>query len=157
MAVGNGLKNYKQASYPIDHSLGPGFLGYIRKNLNPWNWLYFSGRAQRAEIWSLLGLIAIVMAVSLTIAKVTLPSEAQTFHVISLATIVPTIPLAIPFWVTMVRRAHDIGLPGWGIIFTAILLIIPSQQGKNAYGHHPKSLILEHDRSDDVPKEHYKD
>ena len=91
------------------------------------NYLGFTGRAGRAEFWWFV-LFFVVAQVLLTIVGgiigTGLPST-----IFALASIVPMVAVGI-------RRAHDLGKPGW--MFILFWLMIPhGTSGDNEYGADP--------------------
>lgn len=89
----------------------------------------FTGRAGRPEYWYWV-LLLVLVQVAVNIGAQMIGAIALAGTLFSLATLVPTIAVAI-------RRMHDVGKSGWFILiplYNLYLEIQPSQSGANAYG-----------------------
>ncbi|HEC00668.1 MAG TPA: DUF805 domain-containing protein [Sphingomonadales bacterium] len=104
-----------------------------------------SGRACRSEYWYYV-LFIILVSFGLMMVSMIIPFLAMLGMVFSLATIIPSITVAI-------RRLHDIDRPGWWLLIsfipligTIVLLIFFVKQGTegpNDFGDDPLAHVEE--------------
>lgn len=89
----------------------------------------FDGRANRREFWYFM-LFHLVVCLLIDIIDGPNQNSSMLMQIYQLATVVPTIALAI-------RRIHDIGKSGWFVLiplYNLYLYCQPSQKGSNKYG-----------------------
>lgn len=112
------------------------------------NYVGFSGRAQRTELWMF---ILINFLITLVLAFVdgmlglynTEAGIGMLQGIYSLAVFLPSLAVAV-------RRLHDIGRTGWwlliafiplvGLIVLLVFYCLDSQPGDNEYGPNPKGV-----------------
>lgn len=101
----------------------------------------FKGRATRSEFWPwVISVVALFFVFALTLDSY--PVLAVIIGVIWLLSV-------IPYFACVVRRLHDISLPGWVAILLFVpygqilllVLLIAGSNGNNKYGPSPKGDV----------------
>jgi len=104
----------------------------VRSVLN--KYATFGGRASRSEYWYWV-LAIVIVSIVLNIIGGQIPMLTLLSTLFSLATLVPSIAVAI-------RRMHDVGKSGWFILIPLynLYLAIQPSEGPNAYSVAPSSM-----------------
>lgn len=107
----------------------------------------FSGRSKRLEYWVFYSLNFILFLI-LGVIATAIPS---TTDIIKTLGGVLGLVLLIPSMAVSIRRLHDIGKSGWGLliqlipiigsILLLVLMLTKSNPGDNQYGPNPKGTI----------------
>ena len=112
------------------------------------NYVGFSGRARRKELWMFVLFNIIFAIVALIIDRIIGTSFGHMGY--GIIYVLYCLAVFLPGLAVQVRRLHDLGKSGWmilialiplvGAIWLLVLYCLDSQPGENQYGPNPKEV-----------------